>query len=101
MAENPQESSTQGAEHAHLPPAAPPRNHGHTVAAWVTVSIVMLGGVVASAAVVASLTWLFWVGLGIVVLGVVVGLVLRRAGLGQPEPSGPRRGGAGDDVPRG
>ena len=100
MAEQPLESTPQtaGAERAYLPPASPPRNHGHTVAAWVTVSAVMLGAVVAAVGVVVAESWVFWLGLGIIVLGVLVGITLRKAGLGQPEPSGPTRGQAGDDV---
>ena len=98
MAEKPLDSPAAKGERAYLPPASPPRNHGHTVAAWVTVTVVMVGAAIASGAVVAALPWLFWVGIGVVVLGVLVGLVLRKAGFGQPEPSGPRRGAAGDDV---
>ncbi|MDO8107574.1 HGxxPAAW family protein [Isoptericola sp. b441] len=71
-------------ERAHLPPKPPHANHGSTPAAWVTVTVVMLGGLVAALAVAFSLVWLFWVGLGVIVLGVVVGRILRMLGLGQP-----------------
>jgi hypothetical protein len=97
MAEKPVET-LNGREKAYLPPAAPPRNHGHTVAAWVTVTVILVGALVASAGVVAALPWLFWTGLGIAVLGLIVGYALRKAGLGQPEPSAPARDGAGDDA---
>lgn len=83
---------------AHLPTAAPPTNHGRTPAAWVTVSIVVLGALVSSAAVVVARPWLFWAGLGLIVIGVVLGQVLRMLGFGQPVPSGPTRGNAASEV---
>lgn len=98
MADTPLDSSQQGIRKAYLPESAPPTNHGHTTAAWVTVSLIMVGAVLASVAVIVSQPWLFWVGLGVVVVAVVVGLVLKVLGLGQPTP--PRRGSAetGSDV---
>lgn len=97
MADKPLDGS---AERAHLPEVAPPTNHGHTTAAWVTVSVVLVGAVVAAAAVVAAMPWLFWAGIAVIVVGVVLGLVLRALGLGQPEPSGPPRGSeeSGSDI---
>lgn len=97
MAEKPHDRSP---EVARLPLAAPPTNHGHTVAAWVTVTVVLVGAVVSAVAVVAALPWLFWTGLGVVVVGVVLGRVLKMLGFGQPQPSGPVRDGAesGSDV---
>lgn len=77
-------ASDRNAELAHLPVASPPRNHGNTTAAWVTVGFVLLGSVIASAAVVAARPWLFWAGLGVVAVGVVVGRVLKMLGFGQP-----------------
>ena len=74
------------AELAHLPVASPPRNHGHTVAAWVLVILVLLGAVVAGLALMGDMLWLFWTGLGIVALGVVLGRVLKMLGFGQPGP---------------
>ncbi|MBU4213877.1 MAG: hypothetical protein KJ792_04395 [Actinobacteria bacterium] len=66
------------------PPAGPPpANHGRTVAAWTTTWVVVAGGLIASIAVVAALTWLLWAGLGVCVLGVVIGKVMSVAGLGQ------------------
>ncbi|MCL3861878.1 HGxxPAAW family protein [Actinotalea sp. K2] len=80
-------SFDRSSERAYLPPSAPPTNHGHTTAAWTTVILVLVGAVVASLAVMGSLVWLFWVGLGIVLLGVIVGRVLKMLGFGQPGPS--------------
>lgn len=71
-------------ERAHLPASAPPLNHGNTRAAWATVVIVLAGGLLSTLAVIASSTPLFWVGLGIVVAGLVIGRVMRMLGMGQP-----------------
>ncbi|KGM10008.1 HGxxPAAW family protein [Cellulomonas carbonis] len=87
MAEKPLDGST---EKVHLPVASPPRNHGHTTAAWVTVIVVMAGAVVCSLAVMFAMPWLFWTGVGVVVLGLVAGRVLKMLGMGQPEPTSGR-----------
>lgn len=71
-------------EVAYLPPAAPPRNHGHTLAAWVTVVLVLIGGVVMAVGVLVAQPWLFWTGLGVAVVGLVLGRVLKMLGFGQP-----------------
>ncbi|WP_435736087.1 HGxxPAAW family protein [Cellulosimicrobium sp. PMB13] len=80
-------------EIAYLPPAAPPTNHGHTVAAWTTMIGIMLGALVAAIGVVlpavsdVSAVWLFWVGMGVVALSLVAGVVLRNMGYGQKSVS--------------
>lgn len=74
-------------ERAHLPVASPPRNHGNTTAAWVTVTLVVLGGLVAALGVIAPLLWLVWVGAAVIVVGLVAGRVLATLGFGQPRPS--------------
>lgn len=96
MADKPLDKS----EKAYLPEAAPPTNHGHTLAAWVTVTMVMVGAVVAAVGLLASRMWLFWIGLGVIVVAALVGRVLKAFGFGQPEPSGPARStsGSGSDV---
>lgn len=67
------------------PPAGPPpANHGRTVAAWTTTWVVVAGGLIASIGLVMAATWLFWAGLAVSVLGLVVGKVLSVAGFGQP-----------------
>lgn len=76
-------------EHVRPPVAAPPANHGHTLAAWVTVALVMAGGVLAAAGVLSGHAALFWAGLAVVVIALVVGRALKAFGFGQPEPSGP------------
>lgn len=84
MADN---NATGASEHLYLPSAAPNDNHGHTTASWTLVILVLVGVAVAAGAVVASLVWLFWVGMGIVALGVVAGKVLQVFGHGQPTAS--------------
>ena len=77
-AQNPTRTET-----IHLPPTTAPTNHGRTVAAWTTTWVVVLGGVVAALGVTFTLMWLFWVGMGVAVLGVVLGKVLQLLGHGQ------------------
>ena len=78
------ESLDRTTEQVHLPVASPPRNHGHTLAAWVTVIVAMSGALTAALAVLFDIPWLFWVGMAIVVVGGVVGYVLKMLGFGQP-----------------
>ena len=77
-AQNPTRTET-----VHLPPTAPPANHGKTVAAWVTMWGIMIGALVASLATAFAVVWLFWVGLGVVLLSLVLGKILQLAGFGQ------------------
>lgn len=56
--------------------------HGNSPAAWTTVGVMILGFIVAAAAVVVAQPWLFWVGLGIAGLGLLVGWLMAAAGLG-------------------
>jgi len=67
----------------HLPPSAPPTNHGHTLAAWTTTVVVLVGTTIAALGVTFALVWLFWVGMGVVLAGVVAGKVLQVLGYGQ------------------
>jgi len=68
----------------HLPPSAPPRNHGRTLAAWTTTAVVLAGAVLAAVGVVVSLPVLAWVGAGVDVRGLVVGATMAAMGYGQP-----------------
>lgn len=57
-------------------------SHGHSVAAWTAVVVILVGSVVMSLAVVfPSVVW-FVVGAVVVVLGMVAGKVLAMAGYG-------------------
>lgn len=71
-------------EHLYLPSSPPATNHGHTTASWTLVILVLVGSLVAAAGVIVAEAVLFWAGMGIAVLGVVVGKVLQVLGLGQP-----------------
>ncbi|GAA1858634.1 HGxxPAAW family protein [Myceligenerans crystallogenes] len=78
------ENQTAAAEVAYLPEAVPPTNHGHTVAAWVTMTGIMLGALVSTAGVVIdTMFWLFWAGFGVIAASLVLGGVLKSMGLGQ------------------
>ncbi|MEU1300279.1 HGxxPAAW family protein [Streptomyces shenzhenensis] len=60
-------------------------SHGHTPAAWTGVMIAFIGFCVAGAFMVMAQPIGFWAGMAIVVLGGVVGAVMRSMGLGQPK----------------
>ncbi|MEU0336802.1 HGxxPAAW family protein [Streptomyces sp. NPDC006193] len=64
-------------------------SHGHTPAAWTGVTIAFIGFCVAGAFVVMAQPLGFWAGMAIVVLGGVVGAVMRAMGLGQRKASRP------------
>jgi uncharacterized membrane protein YphA (DoxX/SURF4 family) len=69
-----------------LPAGVPhdPYGHGHSVAAWTAVTLVMIGALLMSVAVALGFkaTWLFAVGVGVVVLGGLLGKVLGAMGFG-------------------
>jgi len=58
-------------------------DHGSTPAAWTTVAIVILAFFVSTLALVLANWPMFWVGVGMVVLGAVVGKVMAMMGLGK------------------
>ena len=60
-------------------------SHGHTPAAWTGVTIAFIGFCVAGAFMVMAQPAGFWAGMAIVVLGGVVGWIMRGMGLGQPK----------------
>jgi hypothetical protein len=60
-------------------------NHGKTPAAWTAVTIMFVGFCIAGIAFVVPQHWLFWVGIGVVVLGAVVGKVMSMMGMGQSQ----------------
>ncbi|MFM9135169.1 MAG: HGxxPAAW family protein [bacterium] len=62
-------------------------NHGQTPAAWTTVIIIMLAFVVGTLGVMLGNWVMFWVGVGMVVLAVVIGKVMQSMGLGAPGTS--------------
>ncbi|BDH04284.1 MULTISPECIES: HGxxPAAW family protein [Streptomyces] len=62
-------------------------SHGHTPAAWTGVIIAFIGFCVSGAFIVMAQPVGFWAGLVIVVLGGVVGWIMRSMGLGMPKES--------------
>ena len=70
-------------------------SHGHSVAAWTGVGIVLLGSLVAAIAMIIPIPWLVIAGIVVMPIGGVVGLVLGRrsqdsAGHASSDPSGER-----------
>jgi hypothetical protein len=61
----------------------PHDDHGSTPAAWTAVAIITLAFVLGTLAVVLANWVLFWVSVGIVVLGGVVGKVMAMMGFGK------------------
>ena len=60
-------------------------NHGHSVAAWTAVLILIVAAAVMSLAVLFPNAWLFVGGVVLAVVGVVAGKVLSMAGYGAAE----------------
>jgi hypothetical protein len=61
-------------------------SHGHTLAGWTGVTIAFIGFCVSGVFTVLAEPVGFWAGMVIIVLGGVVGLVLRLMGKGMPLP---------------
>lgn len=61
---------------------ATPHEHGHTVAAWTTVAVVIVGFMISGFGIIVAQPLAFWFGIGIAALGVVTGKLLSMAGLG-------------------
>ncbi|MET9443926.1 HGxxPAAW family protein [Streptomyces sp. NPDC006610] len=59
--------------------------HGHTPAAWTGVIIAFIGFCVAGAFMVMANPLGFWAGMVLIVLGGVVGMIMRAMGLGAPK----------------
>lgn len=62
-------------------------DHGSTPAAWTAVLIITIAFTVGTLAVVLGNWPMFWVGVGLVVLGAVVGRIMRAMGLGKRAPT--------------
>ena len=69
-------------------------DHGHSVAAWTSVSILMVASLVMAAAIVWPSAGMFIAGVVLAVIGIVAGKVLAMAGFGvrqapegAPEPA--------------
>jgi hypothetical protein len=62
-------------------------HHGNTLAAWTLVTIVLVGFVVGGVGVMVENMPVLWIGVGIGVVGLIVGKIMQRMGLGT-EPAG-------------
>jgi hypothetical protein len=62
-------------------------SHGHTPAAWTGVIITFIGFCVGGVFMVAADPLGFWVGIGVILLGGVVGVGMKAMGLGMPKES--------------
>lgn len=66
-------------------PPPPHHNEGKTVAAWTMNLGIVVGSVpIAAGMILQDMTFLIWVGVALLALFIVVGLVMSKAGLGQP-----------------
>jgi hypothetical protein len=59
---------------------------GKTPAAWTTVTVMLIGSIVAALGFVVTAHWLFWVGVAIIIVGGIIGKVMQMMGLGVPPP---------------
>jgi hypothetical protein len=57
-------------------------SHGNTPAAWTAVTIMFVGFLIAGLSLPFELPWMFFVGLGVVVIGAVTGKVMQMMGMG-------------------
>jgi hypothetical protein len=69
-------------------------SHGNTPAAWTAVSIMFVGFLIGGLALPLNAPWLFFVGLGVVALGAVVGKVMSMMGMGGDQDRTTDRGGS-------
>jgi hypothetical protein len=86
------EHEMAGTKEHPVPAGVPPHDpygHGHSVAAWTAVILVMIGSLLMSVAVWLGFdaTWLFVVGAAVVVFGGLVGKVLGAMGFGSKQRS--------------
>jgi uncharacterized protein DUF6704 len=61
-------------------------SHGHSLASWVLVALVLVGAFVVSLGLVLTVLWLDIVGAVVIVLGLIVGRLLQMAGFGVHPP---------------
>ncbi|OEJ27329.1 hypothetical protein AR457_25585 [Streptomyces agglomeratus] len=62
-------------------------SHGHTPAAWTGVTISFIGFCISGAFTVLASPLGFWAGFVVILLGGVVGMAMKAAGLGAPKES--------------
>lgn len=62
-------------------------SHGHTPAAWTGVIIAFIGFCIAGVFMVAANPLGFWAGMAVILIGGLVGVAMKAAGLGMPKES--------------
>jgi hypothetical protein len=62
-------------------------DHGSTPAAWTAVSIIMIAFLVGGLGILIGQAWVFWAGVVLVAVGVIVGKVMQMMGMGAPQAS--------------
>jgi hypothetical protein len=62
-------------------------NHGSTPAAWTAVTIIMVAFLVGGIGVVIAQPPVFWVGVGLVAVGLIVGKIMQMMGMGADQAS--------------
>lgn len=60
--------------------------HGHSPAAWTAVVIMLLAVTIGAVAFVMDLAWLVWASAGLLVVGLIVGWIMAKAGYGVAGP---------------
>ncbi|TAJ46188.1 MAG: hypothetical protein EPO52_16720 [Herbiconiux sp.] len=55
---------------------------GHSLAAWTTVVVSLLGIAIGTVAFFFAIEWLVWMGAAIMLLGFLIGFILSKAGYG-------------------
>jgi hypothetical protein len=60
--------------------------HGHSPAAWTAVVIMLLAITIGTVAFFLEVPWLVWASAGLLVIGMIVGWALARAGYGVDGP---------------
>ncbi|MGW9185123.1 DUF6704 family protein [Agromyces sp. NPDC055661] len=56
--------------------------HGHSPAAWTSVTIMLIAFVIGTVAFFFDVQWLVWASAGLLLIGAIVGWILARAGYG-------------------
>ena len=56
--------------------------HGHSPAAWTAVIIMLVAFAIGTLAFCFDLVWLVWASAGLLLVGAIVGLILKRMGFG-------------------
>lgn len=67
----------------YLVPPTPPHNEGKTPAAWTLSVLVVLGVLSISLGMITGQILFVWVGIAVIIVGLITGFAMRSMGLGQ------------------